>query len=137
MPFTWTKESPPRWDAAKRRILGGTVLGFDHTQEGELLAGEWWRADDHDTPVGYGWIDMNWGDGEMLLAVDPAWQRKGVGSFILDHLQEEARHHGLYYLYNVVPASHPDPAALSAWLEKRGFKPHGDGRLKRAVTPRR
>jgi GNAT superfamily N-acetyltransferase len=95
MALSWTKENPPRWDVEKARIVGGAALGFDGTSVGDLLAGEWWRVDADGVAAGYGWIDLNWGDGEMLLAVDPARQGQGVGSFIHDRLQEEARSHGL------------------------------------------
>ena len=53
----------------------------------------------------------------------------GVGAFILDRLDDEARERGLNRLYNVIPAKHPEPEKLKAWLVKRGFVPVGEGSL--------
>ena len=47
---------------------------------------DWWRAEDGGTTVGYGWLDVTWGDAEMTLAVHPDHQEKGCGTFILEHL---------------------------------------------------
>jgi GNAT superfamily N-acetyltransferase len=139
MAFAWIRESAACWDAAKASVLGCVppgVFAFADCREGDLLPGEWWRVEDEGRVAGYGWLDCNWGDGEILLAVAPERQRTGVGSFIMERLQEEARARGLNYLYNVVPAAHPDPAGLTAWLRRRGFAPRGDGRLMRRVTAR-
>jgi GNAT superfamily N-acetyltransferase len=103
-----------------------------------VLPGDWWRVDDDGVVVGYGWIDYSWGDAEVLLAVDPARQSNGVGTFILDRLDEEAAARGLNYLYNVIPAAHPDKPALKRWLLQRGFTGSLEGTLfKRAVHPRK
>ena len=50
----------------------------------------------------------------------------------MDQLEGEAAARGLNYIYNVVPASHPDPAWISGWLSRRGFVP-GTGDLRRQV----
>ena len=71
---------------------------------------------------------------EILLAVDPAHQSSGVGTFILDHLEKEAAAAGLNYMYNVVRDGHPEPEAVTAWLRRRGFELQSDGRLLRKVT---
>ena len=56
------------------------------------------------------------------------------GTFILDRLEDEAAKQGINYLYNVVPAKHPDPERLTRWLQRRGFvASRNDGLLKRAV----
>lgn len=39
---------------------------------------------------------------------------------------------GLNYIYNVVPATSPDPEWVTAWLVRRGFVA-GDGDLRRRV----
>ena len=74
-------------------------------------------VEDDGEVVGYGWMDTTWGEAEILLAVDPAAQANGVGSFILDHLEKEASAAGLNYMYNVVRDGHPEPEAITAWLE--------------------
>jgi GNAT superfamily N-acetyltransferase len=138
--WKWEAENPPRWSAAKARVLASAppgVFAFEGYADGDLLPGQWWRVgDETGETLGYGWMDCNWGDGEILVAVAGDHRRKGVGSFILEHLQDEARARGLNYLYNVVPAAHPEPAALEAWLAAHGFSRHGDGRLMRGVTAR-
>ena len=79
-------------------------------------------------------MDTTWGDAEILLAVAPGRQGKGVGSFILDHLDREASARGLNYMYNVVRTSHPDREGITAWLGKRGFaRSHDDNLLRRPV----
>ena len=51
---------------------------------------------------------------------------------------EEAAARGLNYLYNVVPARHPDKAGLKRWLLRRGFVGAEDGELfKRTVQSRK
>ncbi len=75
-----------------------------------------------------------WGDAEVLLAVDPARQGHGVGTFIMDHLEDEARARGLNQLYNAVLPTHPDREELTRWLEKRAFKPSEDGAVLRRVV---
>lgn len=134
----WIRENPARWDADKARIVGGAADGiFDPAYrgrtEGDLVPGEWWRVEDAGRVVGYGWLDVSWGDAEILLATDPEQQKRGVGSFILDRLEEEARSRGLNYLYNVVRPTHPYGGRIHAWLTKRGFVASDDGKLLRAV----
>jgi N-acetylglutamate synthase-like GNAT family acetyltransferase len=80
--------------------------------------------------VGYGWLEVVWGDGEVLFATAPAAREKGVASFVLEKLSEEARSRGLRYLYNTVRVTHPEKDRLTAWLTKRGFKPAEDGSLR-------
>lgn len=132
----WVHESPPLWDAEKRRIVGSLPEVFPALAalpEGEVLPGDWWRAEQGGQVVGYGWMDATWGDAEILLAVAPAAQQAGVGSSIVERLAEETRQRGFRYLYNVVPARHPAPEKLKAWLVARGFRDEGDGLLKRAI----
>ena len=96
MALAWIRESPPEWDAGKRRIVGGAPRGIFDTRfaklvEGELVPGEWWRVESDGRAVGYGWLDAVWGDAEILLAVDPEVRGSGVGTFIVDHLEAEAK----------------------------------------------
>ena len=40
----------------------------------------------------------------------------------------------LYYIYNVVPDSHPDGPWIRRWLTDRGFQESPDGLLRRQTT---
>ena len=135
MSLTWIRENPPVWDADKRRVVGGAPAGvFEALKagvDGAVLPGDWWRATRDGRAVGYGWMDTSWGDAEVSLATDPAERRHGVGTFVLDRLDEEAAHRGVRYLYNVVPEGHPEGRALASWLIRRGFETSGEGWLLR------
>lgn len=138
MGFSWVRENPARWDRDKARIVGGTEVGiFDgryrKCTEGDLVPGEWWRVSLDGRTVGYGWLDVSWGDAEILLATDVEHRDRGVGTFVLDRLEHEARNRGLNYLYNVVQSTHPHKERVTAWLTKRGFVASEDGKLLRAV----
>jgi len=142
MSLSWIRESPARWDEDKARIVGNAPPGIFDTryrdaEPGQLVPGEWWRVEGDGRVVGYGWFDIVWGDAEILLAADPAAQRRGVGSFILGRLDAEARAHGVNYLYNMVRPTHPHAAAVIRWLEKHGFRAEEDGRLLRGVEKAR
>ena len=139
---SWIRESPVRWDEDKARIVGDAPPGIFDTRyrdakPGQIVPGEWWRVEDDRRALGYGWLDTVWGDAEILLAVDPAAQRRGVGSFILDHLDAEAQRRGLNHLYNLVRPTHPHAAEVIRWLEKHGFRAQEDGRLLRGVKKAR
>ncbi|MEQ1565690.1 MAG: GNAT family N-acetyltransferase [Myxococcota bacterium] len=145
MELQWvTDGSPARWDDDKERVIrapkAAVFPSLASVAPGSALAGDWWRVTDGGRTVGYAWMDVTWGDAEVLLAVDPSTQRHGVGTFALDRLDREAGRRGVRYLYNVVPAAHPEPAALASWLERRGFvsadhtdaaEPAGRGQLLR------
>ena len=75
-----------------------------------------------------------WGDAQItfLGRARPAGA-PGIGGFILDRLEDEAAARGLNYIYNVVPASHPDPDRITGWLTRRGFVA-GTGDLRRQVS---
>ncbi|MEZ5285778.1 MAG: GNAT family N-acetyltransferase [Vicinamibacterales bacterium] len=141
MALSWHRESLPQWDADKQRIVGGAPAGVFTVADsapGAALPGDWWRVEDGGTVVGYGWMDYSWGDAEVLLAVDASRQHAGVGTFVLDRLEEEAASRGLNYLYNVIPATHPDKDALRRWLLRRGFVGSVEGDLfKRTVHTER
>jgi N-acetylglutamate synthase-like GNAT family acetyltransferase len=139
MSRSWNHESPARWDANKARIVGGARAGifdgrYQQCKEGDLVPGEWWRVEEDGRVVGYGWIDVNWGDAEILLATANEAQGQGIGALILDRLGEEASARGLNYMYNIVRPTHPDGEKITAWLKKRGFSAFEDGRLLRATT---
>ena len=134
MPFQWIKENPAVWDKPKAAIVGNAPAGiFDPRprKPGEVLGGEWWRVERNGETIGYGWMDCNFGDCEILLAVDPKKEKSGAGTFILDRLEEEAAERGLNYLLNVVRPTHPDREGITRWLLARGFVASHDGDLLR------
>ena len=137
MGMQWVHERAPKWDEAKDTIVGGAdegIFHLDNYRVGDVIPGEWWHVEDAGKVVGFGWMDATWGDAEILLAVDPAARRRGVGRFILEQLEHEAAERGLNYLYNVVSPRHPDRDGVSAWLRARGFEPaHDDESLRRRV----
>lgn len=139
--LTWVRESTALWDAGKQNLVAKAPPGiFDErlrtSAAGSLVPGEWWRVERSGRTVGYGWMDVVWGDAEILLVTDRESRNDGVGSFILDSLEKEARARGLAYLYNVVRSTHPDGARVAAWLKRRGFTESPDGRLLRSVGTR-
>ena len=136
MALSWIPENPPYWDRAKAAIVAAAPKGsldVPDRPDGEIVPGEWWRVEADGRTVGYGWMDTNWGDAEILLAVDPQQRGAGVGTFILDRLEHEARARGLNYLYNVVRDTPPERSRVTRWLEDRGFVESEGGLLKRAV----
>jgi N-acetylglutamate synthase-like GNAT family acetyltransferase len=79
-------------------------------------------------------MDVTWGDAEVLLIVEPDARGRGVGSFILEQLEQEARNRGLHYLYNLVQPEHPAHDDITAWLRNRSFSQTEDGKLARAIV---
>jgi GNAT superfamily N-acetyltransferase len=126
MGLSWVRDSRPVWDADKQRVIGGAPPGaLDlHHEPGAGVPGDWWCAQDDDgTVVGYAWLDSTWGgDAEVLLAVDPSAQNRGVGTFLLSHIEQEAARQGVNYVYNKVRATHPDHDGLHDWLAVRGYE---------------
>jgi GNAT superfamily N-acetyltransferase len=101
MTLTWTKENSPRWDADKQRVFGPAELaavGLAEPAPGEPVADEWWRVTDGDQVAGYGWLDTEWGDARITFVVAHGRRGRGVGAFILEHLEDEAVARGLNYL---------------------------------------
>jgi GNAT superfamily N-acetyltransferase len=139
MSLQWIHETAPVWDETKRRLLESAPWVFDpaNYEEGNLLPGDWWRVEDGGKVVGYGWMDCTWGEAEVLLAVGSETRRRGIGTYILDRLEEEARRRGVNYIYNVVPSEHPEPDRLAAWLRGRRFADAERNRLIRATGPRK
>ena len=134
----WVRERSATWDEAKRNIIGSVPSGvFDRRYTklalGERLPGDWWRVEQSEKIVGYGWMDIVWGDAEILMAVSEKEQGSGLGTFILENLTNEAKNRGVNYVYNVVRPTHPDADTLRTWLEHRGFRASVDGSLLRSV----
>ena len=138
-PLQWIHETVAHWDADKARIVGGAPKGslpegIDAHAEGDLLPDDWWRVEHQGRCVGYGRMDVTWGDAEILLVVEPEAQHRGVGSFILEHLESEAHARGLNYLYNQVQPNHPSQEEITGWLRNRSFSQTEDGKLARAIV---
>ncbi len=133
----WIKEDLPRWDADKQRMFDDPALlsvGMDRPGDGAPLADEWWHVVGDDGVIaGYGWLDSEWGDAQITFFVDPARRGDGIGEFVLDHLEDEARKRGLNYIYNVVPDTHPDRAWMTEWLASHGLEESAHGDLRRRV----
>ena len=121
--LTWIHEPHPLWDNDKERIIGHAPSGvFDvGGRPGEAVTGEWWRTEDPDGVVGYGWMDSAWGDAEILLVVESHRQSHGVGGFILDHLESEAASRGVNYVYNRVRGDDTHRTRVREWLLGRGY----------------
>jgi GNAT superfamily N-acetyltransferase len=129
MGLHWRKDEPPRWDADKQRIFGAAefaATGLTRPADDAAIADEWWRVlDDDGAVLGYGWLDSEWGDAQISFLVAPDHRGAGIGAFVVDRLEDEARRRGLNYIYNVVPAAHPDRAWMTNWLESHGFVDSG------------
>jgi GNAT superfamily N-acetyltransferase len=125
----WQREDNPRWDSHKQSVFGPTELasvGLSAPRPGAAIADEWWQVvDDAGTILGYGWLDSEWGDAQISFLVAPDHRGAGIGAFVVDRLEDEARRRGLNYIYNVVPAAHPDRAWMTNWLESHGFVDSG------------
>mgnify|MGYP001583157265 FL=1 len=139
MAMRWIHEVTPTWDDDKARIVGDAPAGiFDgrlgEMSRGALVAAEWWRVEDEGRTVGFGSLDVVWGDAEILLATAPDARERGVGTFIIEHLVVEARARGLRYVYNLVQPNHPEAERVTTWLRERGFEEARDGRLRRGVS---
>jgi GNAT superfamily N-acetyltransferase len=136
MTLTWTREDSPRWDADKQRLFDEAELaavGLAIPAPGEPVANEWWRVTDGGEVAGYGWLDSEWGDARITFFVAPSQRGRGVGRFILEHLEAEAAARGLNYIYNVVPETHPDGPWITNWLSEHGFREASRGQLRRRV----
>jgi N-acetylglutamate synthase-like GNAT family acetyltransferase len=133
----WVKDDDPRWDADRERVFASVPEGVFRAEDrtaGEPLSSDWWRIEDGDRVVGYGWLDDVWGDAEILLAVEESARGTGAGAFALARLEEEAAARGLNYVMNVVRATHPDRAVVTEWFTAHGFAGTDDGRLRKRVT---
>lgn len=135
--MTWVREDTPRWDGAKQRLFGPAELasvGLAQPAPDSVLADEWWRvADPSGAVVGYGWLDAEWGDAEIRFVVAPDRRGERIGEFIVDRLEREAAARGLNYIYNSVPATHPDRDWMSEWLVAHGFQSRRGTELRRRV----
>lgn len=130
----WRPEPQPcPYDHVKKAFFARLRDGAVHPNPaGAYLPGTWWRLEEEGTLLGYGWMDVTWGDAQILLAVDPDARRGGHGKTILDHLEAEAHRSGLAYLFNTIPSDHPDPDGVRAFLTANGFEASGlDGNMLR------
>ena len=137
----WTQEPRPRWDQAKQALFAKVPAGVFalDAEPGAELVGEWWAATDSDgTVLGYGWMDSSWGgDVEVLLAVAPDAREQGLGTWILERLEDEAASRGVNYVYNTVRETHPDRERLHDWLAVRGYRgSDADQALRKRIAPR-
>lgn len=137
--LSWVKDEDPRWDEDRQRVFATVPDGVfrpDLRSPGERLSSDWWKVQDGDRVVGYGWLDDVWGDAEILLAVEAGARGTGAGAFALARLEEEAAARGLNYVVNVVRSTHPDREAVTAWFLAHGFAGTDDGRLRKRVGNR-
>lgn len=122
--LTWEREGRPVWDADKARIVASApdgALALDFA-DGTELPGDWFLAKDGEEVVGFGSLDTTWGgDAEITLAVDDAQKGRGVGSFVMGRLEQEARQRGINYVYNTVRDAHPQRDEVHDWLVVRGY----------------
>ena len=136
MALAWVREDTPVWDEGKQAIVAGSAAGafeLSAPARGALVPGDWFHVEENGAILGYGWMDCTWGDAEVTVAVDASHRKEGVGAFIIEHLETEAAARGVNYLYNSVRADHPQRVAVTRWLEGLGFRPSGDGLLKKRV----
>ncbi len=133
--YVWLKEDAPAWDTQKDHLFGAAeiaAVGIDRPQPDESIADEWWRVVDASAAVvAYGWLDSEWGDARISFVVAAGHRGQGIGEFVIDHLEDEAFARGLNYIYNVIPASHPNPSWIRHWLIVRGFSVDPEGNLRR------
>jgi GNAT superfamily N-acetyltransferase len=137
MALTWERDEQPVWDADKQRVIGSAPAGtfVIPFHDGDPLPAEWFVVRDGDggTVVGYGRLDIGWGgDAEILLAVDPARQERGIGSFVLARLADEAASRGINYVYNTI-GQHDGRELVHDWLVVRGFRGGLDTDLRKRV----
>ncbi|MEJ2866198.1 GNAT family N-acetyltransferase [Actinomycetospora sp. OC33-EN08] len=135
--WTWTAEPTPVWDADKADAFspaGPGLHGLGSPADGDALGDAWWRVSADDGSVAaFGRLDDTWGDAEVLVAVVPAFRGRGVGSWAMNRLTDEAAARQLNYVYNVVPENHPDREGVAAWLAAQGFDARDTGELRRRV----
>ncbi|MGK5173915.1 GNAT family N-acetyltransferase [Geodermatophilus sp. CPCC 205761] len=137
--WRWVADPDPHWDADRERVFASVPEGVFPTapgRPGERLAADWWRVEDGDRVLAYGWLDDVWGDAEILLAVEAGARGTGVGAFTLTRLEEEAAERGLNYVVNVVRDTHPERDAVTAWFLAHGFRADDEGRLRKRVAVR-
>jgi N-acetylglutamate synthase-like GNAT family acetyltransferase len=135
----WVKDDDPRWDDDRERVFATVPAGVfaaGSRRPGERLPSDWWRVEDGDRVVGYGWLDDVWGDAEILLVVEEPARGTGAGAFALARLEDEAAARGLNYVVNVVRDTHPDREAVTRWFLAHGFTGTDDGRLRKQVGGR-
>ncbi|WP_408899696.1 GNAT family N-acetyltransferase (plasmid) [Nocardioides sp. R1-1] len=84
--------------------------------------------------MGYRRLDISWGgDAEIFLAVERSAQQRGIGSFILASLEDEAARRGINYVFNVI-RDHAQRVYVHDWLVVRGVRGAIDGDLRKRVV---
>lgn len=91
-----------------------------------------WGATLRDGLIGYGIVSVAVGESHLLnLAVDPDYQGRGVGQFVLDFLLSEATRREAECMFlevrpsNVVARELYGRAGFSEFGRRRGYYPHG------------
>lgn len=134
--LSWRRDSQPTWDEDRRRIIGGAPDGAFELPfaPGDPVSGQWWAATVPDgTVVGFGWLDVVWGEAEILLATAPDEIGRGVGAFVLENLEREAAGLGVNYVFNTVAPAHPHASRVRDWLISHGFDEDAGGVLRKRV----
>lgn len=126
MPNWRPEPQPVPYDDVKKAFFSSLQPGVVRVNPaGSYLPGTWWKLEESGATLGYGWMDVTWGDAQILLAVAPDARRGGHGKTILQKLEHEAHEAGLAYMFNTIPSDHPDPDGVRAFLTENGFEASG------------
>lgn len=127
----------PALVALVERCYRGATSRRGWTTEADLLAGQ--RTDLHEVSAiladGRAWVLLAEFDGELIgcvrlssmvddlaelsmFAIEPDWQRRGLGRALLRAAEQSARARGAHWLRLQVIAQRSE---LIAWYERRGF----------------
>jgi ribosomal protein S18 acetylase RimI-like enzyme len=125
----WIQEQPALWDETKQNILGANKGAFDieHTQVGGELDGVWFKLIDNNEIIGYGWIDLAYGNPEISIAVDSHKRFSGYGNTILRNLEEKALALGFSEVECIVRRKNADAINAIKWFHRNGFVPDWPG----------
>lgn len=97
-----------------------SLMAVDQTRDAALIAV---AADSDGTPRAIGFARFGTegasGRGECAVVVRDAWQRKGVGTLLVNQLVDIARARGLQQLYSIDVA---DNAGMKALARRLGFE---------------
>ncbi len=81
--WRWVADPDPHWDADRERVFASVPEGVFPAapgRPGERLAADWWRVEDGDRVLAYGWLDDVWGtrrssSPSRRAPGGPAWAR--------------------------------------------------------------